>query len=84
MLRSGEMDLHLQRLRQHHGQLCKAAVEALQPAVSAGLLRMKAPAGSLYLWCKLLFPADPDLLFATLGCAGTERRAGRCLFTGRV
>lgn len=66
MLQSGEMDRHLLRLRQHHAALCEAALHALQPAIDAGLLRCRAPGGSLYLWCKLLFPVDIELFLATL------------------
>ena len=70
LLHSGEMDQHLLRLRKHHSSLCAGAVEALQPAINQGLLRCRLPGGSLYLWCKLLFPIDPDLFFSTMEARG--------------
>ena len=76
LLHSREMDHHLVRLRQEHHSLCTAAVEALQPAIDQNLLRCRIPAGSLYLWCKLLFPIDPDLLFSTLEAQGLSVAPG--------
>lgn len=76
LLETGEMDRHLLRLREHHGRLCRAAMEALQPAVDAGLLRYRAPEGSLYLWCKVLFPVDADLLFSTMEARGVSVAPG--------
>ena len=66
LIRSGEMDRHLLRLRRHHGDLCDAAVKALKPAVDGGYLRARVPTGGLYLWCKLLGTGDQDLLLARL------------------
>ena len=66
MVQSGEMDAHLVRLREHHAQLCAAAVQALQPALDQGLIRCRVPAGGLYLWCRILVLVDADLLFAML------------------
>lgn len=77
LLRGGEMDKHLLRLRQHHGDLCGAAAEALQPAIDQGLLRCRVPVGGLYLWCKLLFPIDPDLFFSMLESQGLSVAQGR-------
>ena len=66
LIRSGEMDRHLARLREHHAALCTAAVKALQPAIDQGLIRCRLPTGGLYLWCRILLPFDADLLFSTL------------------
>ena len=66
LVRTGAMDCHLVRLREHHATLCAAAVRALQPAIEQGLIRFRIPTGSLYLWCRILIPFDADLLFATL------------------
>lgn len=76
LLHSGEMDRHLLRLREHHSHLCRAAVEALQPAIDQGLLRCRVPAGSLYLWCKTLFPINPDHLFSLLEAQGLSVAPG--------
>ena len=76
LLRSGEMERHLVRLREHHRGLCEAALEALQPALDDGLVRCSVPAGSLYLWMELLFPVDSDLLFATLESHGLSVAPG--------
>ena len=76
LLRSGEMDFHLIRLRDHHAALCAAAVEALQPAINAGLIRCRIPAGGLYLWCRILLPFDPDLLFSMLETNGLSVAPG--------
>ncbi len=76
MLRTGEMELHLMRLRQHHRALCEVALRALQPSIDAGLLRCKVPGGGLYLWCKLLIPADMDLLFEDLEARGLSVAPG--------
>ncbi len=70
LVRSGEMDRHLVRLREHHALLCAAAVQALQPAIDQGLIRCRVPSGSLYLWCRILLPFDADLLFSTLEANG--------------
>ena len=66
LISSGEMDRHLVRLRQHHGELCAAIVEALTPAMQEGLLKARTPAGGLYLWCKAAVPVDADLLWSRL------------------
>ncbi len=76
LLRSGDMDRHLAVLRHHHAELCAAAVEALQPAVDAGLIRCRVPTGGLYLWCKLLHPVDPDEFFALLESHGLHVAPG--------
>ncbi len=76
LLRSGEMDRHLVHLRAHHGALCEVALGALQPAIDAGLLRCRLPAGSLYLWCKVMFPMDMDLLFSLLDGQGLSVAPG--------
>lgn len=76
LLESGEMDRHLLRLRAHHGALCQAAVTALEPARQQGLLRYRIPGGSLYLWCRLLFPVDCDLLYASLDSLGLSVAPG--------
>ena len=65
-VRSGEMDSHLVRLREHHASLCSAAVLALQPALDQGLIRCRVPSGGLYLWCRIIPPFDADLFFSTL------------------
>lgn len=76
LIRSGGMDRHLVRLRQHHGALRDAAVEALKPAIDQGLLRTRVPEGGLYLWCKLLTPIEPDLLLSTLEARGLSVAPG--------
>lgn len=76
LLGSGEMEQHLRRLRAHHCNLCREAMDALAPALKQGLLLCKAPAGSLYLWCKVLFPVDMDLLYDTLDRAGLSVAPG--------
>ena len=66
LIRNGEMDRHLVRLRQHHGELCAAVVEALAPAIEEGLLKVRAPAGGLYLWCRIAVPVDAELVWSRL------------------
>ncbi len=76
IVQSGEMDVHLVRLREHHGQLCAAAVQALQPAIDQGIIRCRVPAGGLYLWCKMIVPMDADLLFTMLEDEGLNIAPG--------
>ena len=45
MLTRGEMEKHLERLREHHRELRDIAVRALTPAVESGLLRFRVPNG---------------------------------------
>ncbi len=77
MLQNGAIDQHLLQLRKHHGTLCRIAVNALQPAVDAGLLKYSAPAGSLYLWCKVLLPLDMERLHEHLGLRGVSVAPGK-------
>ena len=76
LIGSGHLEDHLQRLRAHHRELCDAAVTALQPSLRQGLLRCRVPAGSLYLWCKILLPLDTDHLFAALEANGVSVAPG--------
>ena len=76
LIRNGSLESHLQRLRAHHRELCEAAVTALEPSLRQGLLRCRVPAGSLYLWCKLLVPVDTDRLFAALEASGVSVAPG--------
>ena len=76
LVSSGEMETHLVRLRQHHAALCSAAVQALQPAINEGLIRCRVPAGSLYLWCKVIPPFDADILFSALEANGLSVAPG--------
>ena len=76
MLREGEIDRHLLRLRSHHATLCAAALEVLRPAIAEGLLDCTAPPGGLYLWCRLGVAVDPDTLFAELEQRGVSVAPG--------
>lgn len=76
LLRRGDIDRHLARLHEHHAMLCDAAQQALQPAVEAGLLRFRVPAGSLYLWCRLLTRVEPEAFFAALEAEGVSVAPG--------
>lgn len=76
MIGSGHFDQHLDRLRQHHQELCSAAMEAIAPSIEGGLLSCRAPVGGLYLWCRLLFPTDMDRLLATLEARGVSLAPG--------
>ncbi len=76
LVRSGEMDKHLVRLREHHATLCSAALTALQPAIEQGLIRCRVPAGGLYLWCRILLPFDAELFFANLEAKGLSVAPG--------
>lgn len=76
MLRGGEMDKHLLRLRPHHAGLCEAALQTLRPAIDEGLLQCRAPRGGLYLWCRLRVAVDPDTLFAELEQRGVSVAPG--------
>ena len=76
MIIRGHLEQHLDALRQHHQMLCSAALEAIQPAIQQGLLRCRTPAGSLYLWCKLMLPIDADRLFASLEAKGVSVAPG--------
>ena len=76
MLQDGAMDEHLVRLRTHHAELCRTAVEVLQPALEAGLLKYRVPAGSLYLWCKVLAPVNMDDLYECLEARGLSVAPG--------
>ncbi len=84
LVRSGEMDRHLLRLREHHAGLCAAAVAALQPAIDAGLIRCRVPAGSLYLWCRILLPLDLDLFFSVLEAHGLSVAPGEAFEPDRT
>ena len=76
MIESGEMDRHLHRLRARHGALCRAAVEALRPAVEAGLVSYHAPAGSLYLWLEVLPSLPMELVLERLESEGLSVTPG--------
>ena len=76
MLREGEMDRHLRRLRFHHADLRDAAMNALRPAVNEGLLQYSAPGGGLYLWCRLGVPVDGETFFAELEQRGVSVAPG--------
>ena len=76
LIRSGEMDRHLVRLRQHHAELCASAVEALMPAIREGLLKVRVPAGGLYLWCRLAVAVDAELLWSRLQDEGVSVAPG--------
>ena len=76
LLESGVMDEHLIQLRHHHAALSRAAMDALQPAVDAGLLRCSVPSGSLYLWCKLLISVDMEQLYESLELQGLSVAPG--------
>ncbi len=76
LLETGEMESHLLRLREHHGALCRSAMDALRPAVEGGLLRFRAPEGGLYLWCRVLFPVDADELFVEMERRGVSVAPG--------
>ena len=80
LLQSGVMDEHLIQLRQHHAVLCRTAMDALQPAVDAGLLRYRVPNGSLYLWCKLLIPLNIENLYELLEARGLSVAPGAAFF----
>ncbi len=82
MLTNGAFEEHLTRLRQHHGQLCQVAVAALKPAVDAGLLRYRVPAGSLYLWCKVVQPVELDQLYEQLESRGVSVAPGIAFIPG--
>ncbi len=76
MICRGHLEQHLQALRRHHHMLCDAALEAIEPSIQQGLLRCRVPSGSLYLWCKVMFPVDPDSLFAALEAKGVSVAPG--------
>jgi DNA-binding transcriptional MocR family regulator len=76
MITHGQMDQHLERLRQHHRSLCAAATDAIMPSVKKGLVSCRAPAGGLYLWCKLGFAADEERLLALLDTRGVSVAPG--------
>ncbi|WP_419805223.1 PLP-dependent aminotransferase family protein [Terriglobus sp.] len=76
MLREGEMERHLTRLRPHHAGLCDAALHALRPALDEGLLHCRAPRGGLYLWCRVGFPVDLETFFAELEERGVSVAPG--------
>ena len=76
MIARGYLENHLERLRRHHYALCTAAMEAIAPSIAGGLLSCRTPAGGLYLWCRLLFPADVDHLIATLESRGVSVAPG--------
>lgn len=83
MLQSGEFDRHLERLRAHHRDLCDIAVDILKPLVESGILSFRIPTGSLYLWCKLLLPHDPELVLAALEAAGVSVAPGHAFAADR-
>ncbi len=76
MLTSGAFDEHLTKLRQHHVYLCQLAVAALKPAVDAGLLRYRAPGGSLYLWCRIVASINMDWFYEQLELRGVSVAPG--------
>ncbi len=76
MLLNGAMEKHLSKLRQHHGDLCQTAAATLKPAVDAGILRYRVPAGSLYLWCRVVPPVDMDQLYEQLELRGVSVAPG--------
>ncbi len=73
---SGELDKHLERLREHHAELCTSAVRALQPAIEQGWIRCRIPSGGLYLWCRILLSIDSDQFFATCEANGLSIAPG--------
>ena len=76
MIGRGSLDQHLERLRRHHQALCAAAMEAITPSIDNGLLSCRAPAGGLYLWCRLLFTIDMDQFLTTLEARGVSVAPG--------
>ena len=76
MLSTGTFEKHLLKLREHHGELCEIAVAALKPAVDAGLLKYRVPAGSLYLWCKCTKPVNMDRFYEDLESHGVSVAPG--------
>ena len=76
MISRGHLDQHLEKLRQHHGALRDAAVAAIEPSIQHGLLRCRVPAGSLYLWCKVLPTIDMDSFLAALEANGVSVAPG--------
>jgi DNA-binding transcriptional MocR family regulator len=70
LITSGQLDDHLVALRRHHLMLCETAVTALEPSLRRGLLQCSMPSGSLYLWCKLLHPLDPEAFLEALEAQG--------------
>ena len=76
MIESGAMEEHLDRLRERHAALCAVAVEALRPAVDAGLLRFQVPAGGLYLWLEVLPALPMELVLERLDREGLSVTPG--------
>ena len=65
-------------LAQSCDAICKSnvAADTLQPAMDAGLLKYRIPAGSLYLWCKVLMPFDMERLYEVLESQGLSVAPG--------
>ena len=76
MLSTGAFERHLLTLRRHHEELLKVAVDALKPVTDADLLQYSVPAGSLYLWCKVLAHADMDDFYEVLESHGVSVAPG--------
>ena len=76
LINTGSLEDHLRRLRVHHRELRDTAVKALEPLLRQGLLRYHLPAGSLYLWCKILVSLDMEHLLATLDSNGVSVAPG--------
>jgi DNA-binding transcriptional MocR family regulator len=54
LIREGQFDEHLVRLRGEHARRCAAMLASIQRHMPAMTLRFTRPSGGLYLWCRLL------------------------------
>src|SRR5204863_4713961 len=53
LIRDGEFDAHLVRIRAEHAKRCAAMLAAIQRHFPPGALQFARPGGGLYLWCRV-------------------------------
>ncbi|MGC2399578.1 MAG: PLP-dependent aminotransferase family protein [Acidobacteriaceae bacterium] len=82
LLENGVFEEHLERLRNAHLGLQKAAIEALRQNFLSEELEFFIPQGGLYIWCRWRRPVDMEAVLLDAQHKGVSVAPGRAFFAG--
>jgi DNA-binding transcriptional MocR family regulator len=82
LLENGVFVEHLERLRNAHVQLQKAAIEALRKNFSSEELEFFVPQGGLYIWCRWRRAIDMEAVLLDAQQKGVSVAPGKAFFAG--
>jgi DNA-binding transcriptional MocR family regulator len=80
LIRDGNFDAHLQKLRAEHARRCASMIAAIQRHVPPGGLRFARPQGGLYLWCRLAPGISARVLLERALASGVAFLAGPAFY----